>query len=117
MTENPANNPLQTASSLSRDAGITAAITVLFFLLRVLAVSQWNWHTAAEVAATVDFGDAASILLGTVFAEPVVTEILNIVLTPLIIVTLIWPPTKNRSEEHTSELQSRGHLVCRLLLE
>src|SRR6266702_3608978 len=25
--------------------------------------------------------------------------------------------TKTRSEEHTSELQSRGHLVCRLLLE
>src|SRR5690625_5755669 len=25
--------------------------------------------------------------------------------------------TYNRSEEHTSELQSRGHLVCRLLLE
>src|SRR5207253_6116587 len=24
---------------------------------------------------------------------------------------------KGRSEEHTSELQSRGHLVCRLLLE
>src|SRR5215208_8500167 len=27
----------------------------------------------------------------------------------------ISPPS--RSEEHTSELQSRGHLVCRLLLE
>src|SRR5437660_3058123 len=29
------------------------------------------------------------------------------------------PETDNdrRSEEHTSELQSRGHLVCRLLLE
>src|SRR5690625_6338317 len=26
-----------------------------------------------------------------------------------------WPI--GRSEEHTSELQSRGHLVCRLLLE
>src|SRR5690625_6329489 len=25
--------------------------------------------------------------------------------------------TPGRSEEHTSELQSRGHLVCRLLLE
>src|SRR5207253_9907409 len=24
---------------------------------------------------------------------------------------------RRRSEEHTSELQSRGHLVCRLLLE
>src|SRR5690625_5416120 len=33
-----------------------------------------------------------------------------------------WPARraearKKRSEEHTSELQSRGHLVCRLLLE
>src|SRR2546422_5207214 len=26
-------------------------------------------------------------------------------------------PHSNRSEEHTSELQSRLHLVCRLLLE
>src|SRR5690625_6724074 len=28
-----------------------------------------------------------------------------------------WPMAWARSEEHTSELQSRGHLVCRLLLE
>src|SRR5690625_6966158 len=27
------------------------------------------------------------------------------------------PSASGRSEEHTSELQSRGHLVCRLLLE
>src|SRR5437660_10139804 len=27
------------------------------------------------------------------------------------------PAAPHRSEEHTSELQSRGHLVCRLLLE
>src|SRR2546429_9645625 len=36
--------------------------------------------------------------------------------------TMIWPDPvvsarKMRSEEHTSELQSRLHLVCRLLLE
>src|SRR5690625_6656842 len=33
---------------------------------------------------------------------------------------LVKKPRQNpnrRSEEHTSELQSRGHLVCRLLLE
>src|SRR5439155_21612401 len=39
----------------------------------------------------------------------------------------VWPrrptptrrgrPGESRSEEHTSELQSRGHLVCRLMLE
>src|SRR2546422_1305834 len=28
-----------------------------------------------------------------------------------------WSMTTRRSEEHTSELQSRLHLVCRLLLE
>src|SRR5690625_6990484 len=31
--------------------------------------------------------------------------------------TLTPPSSHRRSEEHTSELQSRGHLVCRLLLE
>src|SRR2546422_6523479 len=29
----------------------------------------------------------------------------------------VWVWEDNRSEEHTSELQSRLHLVCRLLLE
>src|SRR5437870_10337342 len=33
---------------------------------------------------------------------------------PVVPVTSTKP---RRSEEHTSELQSRGHLVCRLLLE
>src|SRR2546422_6290921 len=32
-------------------------------------------------------------------------------------VTLAVPQLSERSEEHTSELQSRLHLVCRLLLE
>src|SRR5207253_5867169 len=31
--------------------------------------------------------------------------------------TWVQPKLVCRSEEHTSELQSRGHLVCRLLLE
>src|SRR5690625_735591 len=31
--------------------------------------------------------------------------------------SLCWLASPYRSEEHTSELQSRGHLVCRLLLE
>src|SRR5690625_5896118 len=29
----------------------------------------------------------------------------------------VYTDYRDRSEEHTSELQSRGHLVCRLLLE
>src|SRR5690625_6299425 len=34
-----------------------------------------------------------------------------------IVITRIGKSNGTRSEEHTSELQSRGHLVCRLLLE
>src|SRR5439155_23997421 len=36
--------------------------------------------------------------------------------SPPIAAPCCWSDT-SRSEEHTSELQSRGHLVCRLLLE
>src|SRR3712207_8691328 len=38
--------------------------------------------------------------------------------TPVVLVVTATPePTSARSEEHTSELQSRQYLVCRLLLE
>src|SRR2546430_8591973 len=33
------------------------------------------------------------------------------------VTVLIRPQLRNRSEEHTSELQSQSNLVCRLLLE
>src|SRR5690625_6570180 len=46
-------------------------------------------------------------------AFPVVAGILIFLLPELIPYTF----AAFRSEEHTSELQSRGHLVCRLLLE
>src|SRR5690625_7120652 len=37
--------------------------------------------------------------------------------TVLAVAAFAIPPILTRSEEHTSELQSRGHLVCRLPLE
>src|SRR3712207_6981304 len=35
----------------------------------------------------------------------------------LVFPVLVWLGASGRSEEHTSELQSRQYLVCRLLLE
>src|SRR3712207_7573097 len=35
----------------------------------------------------------------------------------LLMAKIMMPETEERSEEHTSELQSRQYLVCRLLLE
>src|SRR5690625_6527090 len=51
----------------------------------------------------------------TNFLEGIVC-VLSILRLPLMFVN-IWISSITRSEEHTSELQSRGHLVCRLLLE
>src|SRR2546430_8109145 len=40
---------------------------------------------------------------------------------PIVVISpkpgVYWTPNGNRSEEHTSELQSQSNLVCRLLLE
>src|SRR5690625_6711884 len=46
-------------------------------------------------------------------------EVMNIIGGPdqMIVAILFQIQGDIRSEEHTSELQSRGHLVCRLLLE
>src|SRR5690625_6148668 len=44
-----------------------------------------------------------------------IVQCLRIICSPKMRVTIII--FHMRSEEHTSELQSRGHLVCRLLLE
>src|SRR5690349_25173889 len=57
---------------------------------------------------------------------PYTTLFRSIMMTPTIAITSAWPAllvmpsssaTRHRSEEHTSELQSRRDLVCRLLLE
>src|SRR5690625_3466494 len=45
------------------------------------------------------------------------SEDLGATVTPMAISEIFTGLEQGRSEEHTSELQSRGHLVCRLLLE
>src|SRR5690625_6625113 len=49
--------------------------------------------------------------------NPTIAELNVKVPKTLINVSEEAPNYEQRSEEHTSELQSRGHLVCRLLLE
>src|SRR5690625_5979446 len=86
-----------------------------------------NWHTlegltelhpatreayaalASELPETEDTTVEVTLREGAVFHDgsPVTAED----------VVFSFERVLDRSEEHTSELQSRGHLVCRLLLE
>src|SRR5690554_7487605 len=99
---------------------ISAIITVIFRRkLGILRTSLFLFDTIGigiftivgiEKGLSVDLSPVVCILLGTITAcfGGVTRDILCNEI-PVIF--------RKRSEEHTSELQSRPHLVCRLLLE
>src|SRR5690625_4566174 len=61
------------------------------------------------------YGISTQTSIGRLFLAGVLP---GVMLTAMFMIwALIDARRKGRSEEHTSELQSRGHLVCRLLLE
>src|SRR5690625_6601211 len=68
----------------------------------------------------VDFIDADPIAVPHGFDDPRDREVIGLYAAILAWgrrQTILDKMAELRSEEHTSELQSRGHLVCRLLLE
>ncbi|WP_433547770.1 hypothetical protein ACQPZG_23900 [Streptomyces sp. CA-294286] len=54
----------------------------LFLLLRLFAVSDYQWHTAFAVLHTLDLEDSIGIVLGTVMADSVAAAVLLSVLLP-----------------------------------
>src|SRR5690625_6188609 len=96
---------------MSRRGGLAGSAAVMFagtLTSRVLGLVR----SALLIAAIYTLGGAADAFavankLPNIIYMLLAGGVLNAVLVPQIV----------RSEEHTSELQSRGHLVCRLLLE
>src|SRR3989442_12277144 len=57
------------------------------------------------------------IIVWLEYFHPALAQFLRLVLEPIVVKRLTATGLRfGRSEEHTSELQSRPHLVCRLLL-
>src|SRR5690554_7191588 len=76
-------------------------------------LSSWRWLALGAQASTAHMAGTLSDTAG---------QITWWTLSPHLLVTAaplqhVPELTLERSEEHTSELQSRPHLVCRLLLE
>src|SRR5207253_10001825 len=85
---------------------------ILFYLL------FFFFHdTAPTEIYTLSLHDALPILSRKAGSDPVWDESVPIFPRTLLQSEDEHAPRDSRSEEHTSELQSRGHLVCRLLLE
>lgn len=85
VTEHP------TAKRTGMVLGTTAGIATLFLLLRLLAVSEWDWNTAGAIADSLDFGDALPIAFGTLFARPELTGVLVALLLPFALLRALWP--------------------------
>lgn len=87
----PATRPDPTSTVARTGVATSAGIAALFLLLRVLVVSDWNWHTAFAVVHTVDFEDAVGIVFGTLMANETLTGILLVWLLPVTVIHAAWP--------------------------
>ncbi|ALG05736.1 hypothetical protein [Kibdelosporangium phytohabitans] len=58
-------------------------LPLLFLLLRLFAVSDYDWHTAFAVVNTLNPKDGIAIFVGTVMADSVVAGVVPAVLLPL----------------------------------
>src|SRR5690625_5707357 len=96
---------------------------IAFNALPQIDVFQDNGYTAEEMKMINEtkkiFSEPDLSVAATCVRLPVVTSHAESVYVEVdkagVTVEDVWEVL--RSEEHTSELQSRGHLVCRLLLE
>src|SRR3712207_3092469 len=75
----------------------------------VLAKKQPSWVMVAELVETSRLWGRTAARIDPRWIEPLAEHLVKR--------TYSEPRWERRSEEHTSELQSRQYLVCRLLLE
>lgn len=78
-------------STTGRNIGISTGVATMFLLLRLLAVSDWNWSSAAAIADSFDFSDVFPIVFGTLFARPVITGVVIAILLPIAVLRMVWP--------------------------
>lgn len=55
---------------------------VLFVLLRLLAVSHYDWHTAFALLHTLELDDAPGLFLGTFMADDRISTVVLMIVTP-----------------------------------
>lgn len=72
---------MRSVSAKHTGSALTGA-AVLFVLLRLLAVSHYNWHTAFALLHTLELDDAPGLFIGTFMADDRISTVLLMVVTP-----------------------------------
>ena len=77
-------------------AGQLAAWGFSFLLLRVFAVSGYDWDTAFLVSTTLGLDDGFALVLGSLMAGETLTAVLLLVVLPLLVAAYLWGPREHR---------------------
>src|SRR3712207_8838475 len=88
----------------------------LSFLITGIGGKRMSHRTAGTIGTLV-LGAVTLLSYLTAFQYFTAPRLGDGTLATMIPYNVTWLPFTERSEEHTSELQSRQYLVCRLLLE
>ncbi|MBG0737965.1 hypothetical protein IV500_00730 [Paeniglutamicibacter antarcticus] len=74
-----------------------AAWGFVFLILRILAVSGYDWNTAFAVSTTLSLSDGLALLVGTLMAGHLLVAILLIGVLPLLVATYLWSARRHRA--------------------
>ena len=74
-----------------------AAVAFVFVILRIFAVSGYDWNTAFAVSTTLSLSDSPALVFGSLMAGYVLVEVLLIVVLPLLIATFLWSKGGHRA--------------------
>lgn len=77
-------------------AAQVAAWGFAFLILRIFAVSGYDWDTAFAVSTTLGLDDGLSLMFGSLMAGHLLTSILLIVVVPFLIAARLWGPRHHR---------------------
>lgn len=83
-----------------RQPGRVASVAVwafTFLVLRLFAVSGYDWDTAFSVSTTLGIDDGVTLVFGSFMAEHVVVGVVLIGLLPLLIATYMWSGEPHRT--------------------
>lgn len=77
-------------------AAHVAAWGFAFLILRIFAVSGYDWNTAFAVSTTVGLDDGLALLFGSLTSGHLLTAVLLVAVLPIFIAAYLWGPRGHR---------------------
>lgn len=77
-------------------AAHAAAWGFVFLILRIFAVSGYEWHTAFAVSTTLGLDDGLALFFGSLMSGHLLTALLVVIVLPLLIAAYLWGPRGHR---------------------